>query len=186
MPRCSHLLQNAADTPTAISSLHFTQRPTSNALMHTAFLSAYTTGHYALCCTCFDKKICAKIPAYVCRNWDTGDCLSDCVNLHQVLVEQLLQRVWDKGDIYKAKYEGDDTCNDSMNNNINTTCIITRMQNSAVCQAALTQACDQSKSCHAVLHAVTVDTKAVSTLDKAVLACTTHTVLLVGIDHACR
>lgn len=25
---------------------------------------------------------------------------------HEVLVEQLLQRVWDKGDIYKAKYEG--------------------------------------------------------------------------------
>ena len=26
--------------------------------------------------------------------------------LQQALVEQLLQRVWDKGDIYKAKYEG--------------------------------------------------------------------------------
>lgn len=26
--------------------------------------------------------------------------------LQQGLVEQLLQRVWDKGDIYKAKYEG--------------------------------------------------------------------------------
>lgn len=26
--------------------------------------------------------------------------------MHQGLVKQLLQRVWDKGDIYKAKYEG--------------------------------------------------------------------------------
>ena len=26
----------------------------------------------------------------------------------QVLVEKLLQKVWDKGDIYKAKYKGKD------------------------------------------------------------------------------
>ena len=28
------------------------------------------------------------------------------LGVHQGLVKQLLQRVWDKGDIYKAKYEG--------------------------------------------------------------------------------
>lgn len=45
-----------------------------------------------------------------------GTFVTDCVNLHQVLVEQLLQRVWDKGDIYKAKYEGEDTRKHSINN----------------------------------------------------------------------
>ena len=56
---------------------------------------------------------------------------------------------------------------------------------SIVCQAALAHACSQKDSCHAVLYAVTVDMKAVSTLDKAVLACSAHTNVLVGIDHAC-
>ena len=31
----------------------------------------------------------------------------ECTHMMQVLVEKLLQRVWDKGDIYKAKYEGE-------------------------------------------------------------------------------
>jgi len=107
------------------------------------------------------------------------------VNLHQVLVEQLLQRVWDKGDIYKAKYEGEDTRDDSMNNNINT---IFNYRNNAKqhCVPSCPQACDQGKFCHAVLYAVTVYMKAVFTLDKAVLACTTHTDIVTGIDmHAC-
>jgi len=108
------------------------------------------------------------------------------VNPHQVLVEQLLQRVWDKGDIYKAKYEGEDTCTQlNEQQRVTQTSVIATTQFSIVCQAALAHACRQKDSCHAVLYAVTVGVKAVSSLDKAVLACSAHTHVLVGIDHAC-
>ena len=91
------------------------------------------------------------------------------MDLHQVLVEQLLQRVWDKGDIYKAKYEGEDIRNYSMNNNAYISFCYYNNANNLVCQAALAHACDQKESCHAILYAVTVDMNAVFTVGKAVL-----------------
>ncbi len=83
--------------------------------MHKASIFACTIGHCTLDCTNLNRDICAKVSADLCLIWY---CWPDCVNLHQVLVEQLLQRVWDKGDIYKAKYEGDYTCNYLMNNKV--------------------------------------------------------------------
>ena len=43
-----------------------------------------------------------------CAQWHapgTGQLVDHCA-LPQMLVKTLLQKVWDKGDIYKAKYEG--------------------------------------------------------------------------------
>jgi len=101
-----------------IPSFHTTYLTQAMSLMHTEPLFACTTGHCTLRCTHFDINTCAKVSADLCLSWDIADSLSDCVNLHQVLVEQLLQRVWDKGDIYKAKYEGEDTPTNSMNNSV--------------------------------------------------------------------
>ncbi len=109
------------------------------------------------------------------------------MKLHQVLVEQLLQRVWDKGDIYKAKYAGGDADHHSINNNVNINFGHRNNAKCIVCQAALAQACDQKNSCHAILYAVTVDMKASLSIGKAVPACRllhTHTNILTGIDHA--